>query len=135
MRAPQVRGQERLDATVRKAEQVLRVYGVATQLVQGATRLAQPALAVSDILSWARPRSAGLMHHRLNVAVARRDEHNTDRPATLKDALDETARAERLVVRVWSHNDEMLTGAHVECGQLGAGGFGRCEHRRQRNHP
>ncbi len=111
--ADPVRRQERLDPAVWKAEQVLRTYDGATQLTQRTTRLAQTALAVRDVLRRARSRLASLMHHCLNVAVACRDEDKTDGAATLKYALDETTGAERLVVGMWSDNDETLTCAHL----------------------
>jgi hypothetical protein len=97
--------QERLEAAVRKAEEVLGANIVATEHVEGSARLPETALPVGDVLDRSRPWSAGLVDHGLDVPVAGGDEHHADRPTTREHALDETAGAERLVVGMWGDDD------------------------------
>jgi hypothetical protein len=105
-----MRPKEGLEAAVREPEEVLGTDAVSSELVEGEARFAQALLAVRNVLRRAWSRATGFMRHALDVAVSRRDQHDAHRARLREDALDQASSRQRLIVRMWSDDQQALTG-------------------------
>ena len=109
--APPVSLKELLEAAIGEAEEA-QAHPVAPELPHRCPRLAQPPLAVGDVHGRARSELPGLVPHRLHVAVSRGDQHDAHGGVRRHHPLDQTTRAERLVVRVGCDHEQPLPALH-----------------------